>query len=131
MVVTVSDRKNNKTPAMIAPKMLVAAKPTPKRMTAESAVPKIPVNTAVTVLQVQALLGRVPDEAKSTARYTMAMPSATHKNAGVMVMVAVKVNAAAMMPMMKLAMAASVTQPHVQEQEFLPIISPPDSIYDI
>jgi len=131
VVVSVRDRKNSNTPAMMAPKILVAAKPTPSRMTAESAVPKMPVRTAVAVLQMQALLDSVPDEANSTARYTTAMPRATHKNAGVIVMVAVKVRAAAIMPIMKLAMAASVTQLHVQLQEFLPIISPPASIYEV
>ena len=116
----------------MAPMMLVATKVIANNMTEVSAVPKIPVKIAVNA----ALPHRQQPDARqhlevanSTTKYTMAVPSATHKNAGVTVITAVICKRAATTPRIALAITAKVTQLGLFSQQKIDInFSPPLSI---
>lgn len=120
VVVKVRVKNNKSIPDMIAPKILVAANSTPKSITEASAVPRIPVSNVGRILHTQL---RTPKRRRSveaisvTARYTTEIPSVTHKNAGVMVMVAVKVRKAVITPMIILAIIARPVHSVLQEQD--------------
>ncbi len=107
-------KKKPRAPAIIAPTMLVAAKVMPKRITDVRIVPKIPVKRTVSLGHMQfctAVHLKDGDSANATARYTIAIPSVTKVNAGVMVMVAVMVRKAVITPIRMLAMMARIVQP--------------------
>ena len=52
-VVSISDKKNPNAPVMIAPSTLVAANPTPSRISEVSTVPKMPVSSIGRLAHVQ------------------------------------------------------------------------------
>lgn len=130
---TISKVKNARSnPAKIAPRMLVAAKVIPRRMIDIRIVPKIPKSNVFTEEQKHPspLEEYVPPEvAMSIARYTTAIPRSTHKNAGVMVIVAIKVSIPAITPMMIAATIAMLVHCALQRQESSDMLSPPISVY--
>lgn len=120
VVVKVRVRNNKSIPAMIAPTMLVAANSIPRRISDARAVPRIPVSNVGKILHTQL---RTPKRRKSvatkrvTARYTTEIPSVTHKNAGVIVTVAVKVRKAVITPMIILVITARPAHSVLHEQD--------------
>lgn len=119
VTVSTRDRKNINAPVIIAPIILVAAKVIARSITAVRAVPKIPVSNTGNVLHTQpsaSLLLLRADARSATPRYTTAIPSATHKNAGVTVITAVIVKNAATTPKMMLARTARAVQLLLQPQ---------------
>ena len=82
-------KKNNNSPDIIAPAMLVAANVIPRRITAVKTVPRIPASRVYKPRQQTFLSGHaVIDVKRTTPRYTTAIPKRTHKNAGVTVITA-------------------------------------------
>jgi len=106
-------------PAKIAPITLVAANSIAKRINDRRMVPQIPiisvVNAVHTHLLVPLLLNSVPAIAV-IPRYTTAMPKTTHKNAGVSVIIVLKLRNAVIMPMIILATTANTVQLGLQLQ---------------
>ncbi len=104
---------------MIAPMTLVAAKVTAKRIIDTSIAPSIAIRSTGRILQTQPLMPELRIATLVTsviARYTTAIPSTTHKNAGVTVITAVKVRKAVIIPMIMLATIATPTQLHLHPQ---------------
>lgn len=97
----------------MAPMILVAAKVIANKITEIRAVPRIPVKTAVNVPLVY-LQDFLPWQqqvvASNTAKYPIAIPNATHKNAGVTVITALICKKAAITPIIALAITAKLTQ---------------------
>ena len=99
--------------------MLAAAKVIPKRTIDRKIVPKIPVSRTgiiphthppIPALRIAGLTTSV------TARYTTAIPSSTHKNAGVTVITAEKVRNAVIIPIIIAAITAMAVQFILQPQ---------------
>ncbi len=112
--------------------MLVAANVIPRRIIDTRIVPKIPKSRVFTEEQKQPspLEEHVPPEvARSIARYTTAIPRSTHKNAGVIVIVAIKVSIPAITPIMIAATIAMLVHCVLHRQESSDILSPPVSVY--
>ena len=107
--VNVSEKNVSNAPVIMAPITLVATNSIAKSTTEVKTVPRIPVSKTGKIEQIQP---RVPplrttaDMIDVIARYTIAMPKTTHKNAGVTVITAVKRSTAAMIPIMILATTA-------------------------
>jgi hypothetical protein len=107
---------------MIAPKILVAANPTAKRIAAVRMAPRMPVRIAERMEhKLQPRIQASPKKGvfvSKIARYTTAVPRTAQKNAGATVMTAAKLRNAATVPMIKLAINANARQVkrHVQEQ---------------
>ena len=101
--VIIRDKKKSSAPVMIAPITLVAANVIASRTIDVSTVPSIPVSNTGRLVHTQPDLRIVGDTASKIARYTTAMPSVTHKKAGVTVITAVKRRNAVMMPIIMLA----------------------------
>ena len=111
--VIIRAKKPSNKPAKIAPITLVAAKLTAKRISESKIVPKIPIISVVNDEHIHLLVPLLSDAAVITAvmpRYTIAIPKVTHKNAGVRVMVALKVRNAVIMPIIILATTANTVQ---------------------
>ena len=105
--VIISEKKNIKSPAIIAPSTLVAAKATQRSIIDVRTVPKIPVSCARSRSHTHFLrLPGIDDVNKPKARYTTAIPSVTHKNAGVKVITAVYRRIPAITPITILATVA-------------------------
>jgi hypothetical protein len=87
-----SDKNASRAPVNIAPIILVAANATPKSIIENKIAPKIPISRVDSIGQRQPILTSGPSKVavttSNTARYTTAMPSTTHKKAGVMVITA-------------------------------------------
>ncbi len=95
----IRDKKRRSAPVMIAPIMLVASKAMPKRITAVKAVPKMPVVMRDKLMQTQSEEFLNPGDVNSkTARYTIAIPRATQRKAGVKVITPVILSRAVMKP---------------------------------
>ena len=123
--VIISEKNNSSAPVIIAPMMLVATNSIASRMTDVRIVPKIPTSKVESGVHVQAYSsGRLRRFGKisAIARYTTAIPNKTHKNAGVVVMTAVKRRNAVIIPIMMLATMESPVQLLLQPQLKLPII---------
>ena len=132
-VIIRSDRNNTSAPVMIAPITLVAAKDTASRITDVKTVPKIPRirtgKTEHTQLRTPrpCNAGETPN---NTARKRIAIPPATHKKAGVTVIVAVILSIAATKPKIMLAKIARVTQEFLLHPQLkFDIKSPPVIMY--
>ena len=128
VAVTISERNKTNRPTKIAPIMLVAAKVTANRITEVSAVPNIPVKTAVNapLTQRQEVFAlQQPVVANNTAKYPMAMPNATQRKAGVTVITAVICKKAAITPIIALAITERVTQLTLFSQQKIPIFFTP------
>ena len=131
--VTVSEKNASNAPLIIAPITLPAANAIPKRITDVKIVPRIPVSKAGRIEHTQP---RIPLPRTTApiigvnARYTTAMPNKTHKNAGVMVITAVKVRIAVIIPIIILATMELSKQLPLQVQ-LIELIhySPPIIIY--
>ena len=107
------EKKKRRAPVINAPIILVAAKVIPKRIIAPRIVPKIPASNNERGVRRQRQVFLQPNLllAKSTTpRYTTAIPSSTHKNAGVTVIVAVIVSNVVIIPIITLAPMASNEQ---------------------
>lgn len=101
-VVTSKEKKASSKPFITAPRTLVTANVMPKRITDVRIVPKIPVNRTGRIEHTQLRRPHpmsTADNIKVIARYTIAIPNKVHKNAGVMVMTAVKLKNAVIIPM--------------------------------
>ena len=108
--------------------ILVATKVTANKITEVSAVPKIPVKTAVNapLLQRQEVVAlQQPVVANNTARYPMAIPNATQRNAGVTVITAVICKKAAITPRIALTITAKVVQLTLFSQQKIDIFFTP------
>lgn len=104
---------------------LVAAKVTPRRITAVRIVPKTPTSNISKIPQ-QVLSAENKEDVKSSMpRTPTAIPKSTHKNAGVTVIIAVKRKRAAITPTIMLAATAMPVQVVWQQQLFEFIFSPP------
>jgi len=114
----VREKNNNNAPAIMAPKILVAANVIAKNITANKIVPKIPDNKTGRIEQIQPRTSLLLafDTASITARYATDIPNKTHKNTGVIVMVAVIVRNAVIIPIIILATIARPVQLHLQQQ---------------
>ena len=91
----------------------MAAKVIANRITEISAVPRIPVKTAdnAPLLHLQEFVTRQQQVvANNTAKYPIAIPKATHKNAGATVITALICKKAAITPIIALAMTANAAQ---------------------
>ena len=111
--------------------MLVAANVIPKRIKEVSTAPKIAVNRTEITGQIQLfvlIFENLVDNINNSARYTVAIPKTTHKNAGVKVITAVVASTAPIAPKIMLAITAITEQLDLQEQK--DIFSPPDTVYD-
>ena len=85
-------------------------------------VPKAPVKKAVRFLQQHFRSEQAAEEVKtSMPKYPIAIPNNTHKKAGVIVIVAVKLNIAATTPTIMLARNAFAVQP-ISQLQFIVII---------
>ena len=117
-----SEKKNSKRPTIIAPVMLVAAKVTPRSNREVKIVPKIPAKKVARFLQQYFRSEQHTDEFKiSMPKYPTAIPKSTHKNAGVMVMTAVYLSTAAIIPIIILARTAFTVQ-LISQLQFIVII---------
>ena len=110
--VTARKKKNKRAPARIAPITLVATNWIASKTMERSTVPKIPVSSAVIMEHnpSQHSFPKIAPAKRITARYTTAIPSNTHKKAGVRVMVAVILKNAVIMPMTRLANTAKTVR---------------------
>lgn len=127
----IKEEKAKSKPVIIAPIILVAANVIANRTTDVNIAPNIPVNNTDKMGQIQFLTvtqREDADTAKSIARYTTAIPKATHKNAGVTVIVAVIVRNAVTTPIRILAIIATTEQLDLQQQNDIHY-SPPAIIY--
>ena len=111
VAVRVRERKKRRTPTKIALTVLVAVMPTAKRINANSAVPKVPINKVKSGAQQPELLRPVV-LTKVRARYPTAIPKATQRNAGVTVITPVICKNAAIIPTNALAITAINVQLH-------------------
>ena len=117
MAVIIKVKKAKSKPVMIAPTILVAANVIARRTIEVSTVPKMPVRISVRFEHTQILF---PQFEKSSAfkrviaRYKIAMPSKTHKKAGVTVITAVIVKRVVTIPTIILAKIAKIPQPLLQ-----------------
>lgn len=102
----------------MAPIILVLLKEIAKSITDVNTVPTIPISSAERALQAQALEMPVPnvDAIKTIARYKTAMPNATNKNTGVMVITSLIVKRAAIIPMIMLVATVMPVQLNLQPQ---------------
>ena len=122
--VRVSVKNKSNTPAIIAPITLVAANVIASSIMLVSTVPRIPVRSTVSAGHRQSRMLRlvVAVTIKSTASHTTAIPSSTHKNAGVTVTVAVNTRKLVIIPIIILATTASPVQLVLQLQFIFVII---------
>lgn len=112
-----SEKKNSRKPVIIAPITLVAANVMPRRIIDVKVVPRIAVRNVLRLPQQFS----VPEQQNAEVRRLMprnptAMPRSTHKNAGVIVIRAVKRKIAARTPMIMLAIMDFPVQLIVQSQ---------------
>lgn len=115
---TTSERNVSSNPEIIAPITLVAANVIPKRTIDTSIAPSIAIKSTERILHTHSLaLPRIfVLVIRVIARYTTAIPRTTHKNAGVTVIVAVKVKNAVIIPMMIAATMLMPRQLHLHPQ---------------
>lgn len=116
----IKEKNPIKAPEIIVPIILVVAKVIPKRIKDVNTAPKIAVNKTESTGQIQLFMGRLEilaDDNKIIARYTVATPKTTHKNAGVRVITAVVERTAPIAPKMILAITATTEQLDLQEQK--------------
>ena len=120
-VVIINEKKNSSAPAIIAPSTLVATNSIAKSITDVKIVPKIPVSKTGSIehTQLRTPLPQIEaDDIRVIARYKIAIPNTTHKNTGVMVITAVIVKNAVIIPIIILATIAipvqSLLQLHVR-----------------
>ena len=118
------DKKARSRPEIIAPVKLVAANVIPNRIIAIRMVPRMPASKTGSIEQVQ-LRAFLPLVKRSIARYTTAIPKTTHKNAGVIVIAAVIVRNAVIIPIIRLDTIAIPVQLLLQLQPKFDILSPP------
>lgn len=112
-----SEKKNSKRPVIIAPITLVAAKVMPRRITDVKIVPRMAVRNVVRLpQQSSALKLRSAEVRRLMPRNPTAIPKRTHKNAGVIVIRAVKRKIAARTPIIMLAITDFTVQLNVQSQ---------------
>lgn len=128
-----NDKKPSNAPVIIAPIMLVATNSIARSITDNKIVPNIPVRSIVRSGHIHGALVSehlIKDvETRITARYTTAIPNATHKNAGVTVITAVMRRKAVTTPII----TAAATDNNGQFTSHLQlhiIYSPPITIYD-
>ena len=116
MDVIIRKKKNKSPPARIAPITLVAANSMASKTIERSTVPRIPASSAETMSHKSQHLSlrEIALVTSVTARYTTAMPSNTHKKAGVRVMAAVILRNAVIIPRIRLATTAITVQPILQ-----------------
>ncbi len=118
---------------IIAPIMLVAAKPTIRSTAAVNIVPNIPASKADIAEHIHLVLFSVFTKGvviRAIARNKIATPSAVIKITGVIVIVAVIVRNAVIMPIIMLATIATPVQLNLQLQFKLHILnSPPIIVY--
>ena len=113
-------KKARSKPAKIAPITLVAANSMPRRIIETRVVPSIPKSRVLIVEQKQDshLVGLWGEEVASRiARYTTAIPKRTHKKAGVIVIVAIKVSIPVITPIMIAATIAILVHCALHLQE--------------
>ena len=109
--VNTKKKKKIKSPVIIAPITLVAANVIPRRITAVTIVPIIPVKNRLRIWrQLFLWLQQLADVKSVMPKKPTAIPSNTHKNAGVIVTIAKKVKNAAMIPKIMLATKAMLVQ---------------------
>ncbi len=104
---------------MIAPIMLVAGKAIPSSIKDVSIVPSTPMINVVYDEQqhpAYASLHKFPLCKKARAKYTIAIPNTTHKNAGVIAITAENLKKTVIIPMMILATTAVPVQSILQPQ---------------
>lgn len=102
--------------------MLVATNVIPRRITDVSTVPSIPASRTGRIEHIHSRNPDLPKRAVAisvTARYPMATPKSTHKNAGVTVIVAVIRKNAAITPIIAAAITENVMQLGLQLQLLL------------
>ena len=111
----------------------MAAKVIAKRITENTAAPKMPIRMPLIVLPMQPFPlpfseNRAP--IKSIAKYPIATPSVTHRKAGVTVIIPINRKNAAITPIIKLATTAVLVHVFLQLQPKIAIMeSPPATIY--
>ena len=128
--ITVSAKKKPNSPAIKAPKKLVAAKVIPIKMLENSTVPSTPASNAPTAEQMQppkALFLKRDTAISEMASKPNATPKTTHKNVGATVTVAVITKKPVTIPTIMLENMAKPTQLFLQLQPknnilFTPII---------
>lgn len=109
-------------PAKIAPITLVAANVIAKRISENKIVPNIPIISVERAVQTHSLIPfslAVVLTSSVNPRYTTAIPNTTHKNAGVKVIVALKVRKAVMIPIIMLDTTARTVQLGLAQQQFV------------
>ena len=117
--VIIREKKKIKAPVITAPRILVAAKVIPKRITDARIVPKIPIRTVGRILHIHSRVfpRRSNTEYRSNRpNPTTAIPKSTHKNAGVTAIVAEKVRNAVTTPKIMLAITPIPVQLNLQLQ---------------
>ncbi len=120
--VNINANEPTSTPIIMALRTLVAANVIAKSITAVRMVSSMPASISGIESQEQPFLKeRIPTEVTSNiARYTTAIPNATHKNAVETVIIAVKLKIAAVMPTITLAAIANKVQSNlVLQLQFL------------
>ncbi len=106
-----SEKKNSKKPVIIAPSTLASANVMPRRMTDVKIVPKIPAKHVQRFVQQLFSPDEKAAEVKSVIpKNPIAIPNNTHKNAEVIVTIAVKRKIAASIPITILAITAMLVQ---------------------
>jgi hypothetical protein len=116
--VNIKEKNPINAPEIIVPIILVVAKVIPKRIKDVNTAPKIAVNKTERTGQRQlftAMLENLADVNKIIARYTVATPKTTHKNAGVKVITAVVRRTAPIAPKIILTITATTEQLDLQE----------------
>ncbi len=114
--------------------MLVATKPTARRIRAVKIVPNAPNCNVVSVLQMQPLSFLSPSPVKAATpnviiRRPTAIPKPIQAKSVEIVIVPVMVRTSATMPEIRLAIRPKAVQPVLQLQLKKPIISPPLTVY--
>lgn len=128
----IKEKKPINAPEIIVPIILVVAKVIPKRIKDVNTAPNIAVNKTESTGHIQLFTEMFENRAdviRIIARYTVATPRTTHKNAGVRVITAVVVRTAPIAPKIILTMTATTEQLYLQEHK--DIFSPPNTVYEI
>lgn len=127
----IKEKNPIRAPEIIVPIMLVTAKVIPKRIKDVNIAPKIAVSKTESTGQIQLfteMLENLDDNIRIIARYTVATPKTTHKNAGVKVITAVVESSAPIAPKIMLAITAITEQLDLHEHK--DIFSPPNTVYE-
>ena len=106
-------------PVKIAPITLVATKVIAKRIIERSTEPRIPASKTGIILHkhfLNPVLRSNIEDIRRIARYTIATPRTTHKNAGVTVITAINLSIAVTIPRIMLATTEYTKQLFLQQQ---------------